>query len=66
MHPIISYELATARIAEVHRQAARHQIARAAIQTRRTRRERGTNPVAGRPAADRARRLLTVLVARSA
>jgi hypothetical protein len=66
MHPNISYELATARIADFHRQAARDQIARAAIQASRTQSERGTNPVASRPAADRARRVLTLLSARSA
>ena len=66
MHPIISRELATARIADVHRHAARHQIARSAIKASRSRRDRGTNPVAGRPAADRARRVLTLPGARSA
>jgi len=66
MHPIISRELATARIADFHRHATRHQIARTAIQASRPCRERGTNPAAGRPAAERARRVLTLPGARSA
>ena len=38
MHPIISYELAKARIAEMHSQARRDALARAARQARRARR----------------------------
>jgi hypothetical protein len=52
MHPVINYELT-------------NQVARAAIQAGRARRERGNNPVASRPAADLARRVLTLLGARS-
>ncbi len=66
MYPIISRELATAPIPDLHCHAARHQIARSAIKASRSRRERGTNPVADRPAADRARRALTLPGARSA
>jgi hypothetical protein len=66
MHPIICYELANPRMADFHRQAKQDQLARAVIQASRPQPERGKNPVAARPAGDRARRALTLLGSRSA
>jgi hypothetical protein len=53
MHPVINYE-------------PTNQVAQAAIQASRAQREPGNNPAASRPAADLARRVLTLPGARSA
>jgi len=66
MHPIMHDELNKARIADLHRQAERDRLARAAAQARRTPREHGKDPVGGRSARVFARRLLIILGARSA
>ena len=65
MHPSISYQLAQARIADLHRQARQHAIARAARQAR-IRHDSGTRPAARQAAGVLARRLRTALAARSA
>jgi hypothetical protein len=67
MNPIIHQELITARIAELHRQAARGRMARAATQARSARTDNGSAPA---PAPARtvtvlARLVITVLGARS-
>lgn len=58
MHPEIHYQLAQARVADLHRQAQRDDQARAASQARRAAQRR--HPVRGLPAV-MARRLLTAL-----
>jgi hypothetical protein len=62
MYPICSYELAKARVADLHHQAQRDALARAARQARRARRHQPGQPPPRHPAAKR--RLLTVLSAR--
>jgi hypothetical protein len=63
MHPIIERDTMQARVAELHRQAQRDRIARAASRTPQTRREkRRRNLVLGRTAV-LARRVLTSLSA---
>ena len=61
MHPLNSYELAKARVADLHRQAQSDALARAARQARRTPADRPGHPA--HPAA--VRRLLTALGART-
>jgi hypothetical protein len=58
-HPTISYHLAQAQIAELHRQAERAHMARAMSQARRTRTSR-SHRVRALPAV-MGRRMLTVL-----
>ncbi len=65
MHPMMSYELAQARIADLRREASRDAIAKAARQVRRARQEGDCNPPARRAAGVLARRLRAALVARS-
>ena len=56
MHPAISYELATARIADLRRRARRDALARAATRaTQRAAADRNRIPVSLRPAARRRR-----------
>jgi hypothetical protein len=59
MHPLISYELAKARVSDLHRQAQHDALARAARRARRTRTRRPGHP----PVA--VRRLLTAPGART-
>ena len=66
MHPTISYQLASVQIADLHRQADRNRAARAALQARRARRERGQNPTAARTPAVLARHTLALFGARGA
>jgi hypothetical protein len=66
MRPLIHHELMNARVADFCRQAEQAQIARAVVQASRARRDRGQNPVAGRPAGVLAHRMLAFLGARSA
>jgi len=63
MHPELHYQLAQARVADLHRQAQRDALARAARRARRKRTRRPGHPAAGYPAA--VRRLLTALGART-
>jgi hypothetical protein len=65
MHPIFRDELNMARIADRHRRAQRHRLARACAQARRARRQYGKAP-AGGAAAVAARRMLIILGARGA
>lgn len=60
MHPIMEYEIAKARIADLQRQADQTAIARAARKA-----SRGLTSPGCHPAAGLARRVLTVLAARS-
>jgi len=62
MYPLSSYELAKARIADLHRQAQRDALARAARQARHPRTHRHGHPA---PAHTAVRRLLTALGARN-
>jgi hypothetical protein len=63
MHPIIERDMMQARVADLHCQADRDRIARAASPTRHTRREeRGSNLMRGRTVI-LARRLLASLSA---
>jgi hypothetical protein len=63
MHPIIEHDVMHARVADLHRQAERDRIARAASQTQRTRQEkRRPNLVLSRTAV-LARRALAILSA---
>jgi hypothetical protein len=48
MHPAIQHDLAQAKIADLHRQAQRHALARTASRARRTRAQR-SHPVRGLP-----------------
>jgi hypothetical protein len=59
MHPAIQHDLAQARIADLHRQAQRDALVRAASQARHARAQR-RHPVRGLPAA-MARRVLAPL-----
>jgi hypothetical protein len=63
MYPSLSYYLATARIAELHHQAQRDALARAARQARRARRRQARQPPPRHPAAER--RLPRLLSGRS-
>ena len=60
MHPELHYQLAQARVADLHRQAQHDAQARAASQARRARAAERRHPVRGLPAV-MARRLLTTL-----
>jgi hypothetical protein len=64
MYPISSYELAKTRAADLHRQAQRDALARAAHQARRARTDRPGRPAPAHPAAP-VRRLLAALGART-
>jgi hypothetical protein len=64
MHPTISYELAQARIADLHHQARRDALGRAARRARRARGRQSVRPAPRLPAIV-ARRALTLLGARS-
>ena len=66
MSPTLRYELMNARVADLHRQAERDRIARAAIKGRRARREHGKEPMPGRNAGVLARRVLSLLAGRGA
>ena len=63
MHTTISYYLAQARIAELHEQARRHALARAARRERRSRRQPSRHPAPARPPFGR--RILTALGVRA-
>lgn len=63
MNPIIHQKLITARIVELHRQAARGRMARAATQARRARTDNGSAPA--RTVTVLARLVIAVLGARS-
>ncbi len=63
MYPLSSYELAETRIADLHRQARRDALARAARQARRAERHEPGHPAPAHPAT--VRRLLTALGART-
>jgi hypothetical protein len=65
MNPIIQQELITARIAELHRQAARGRMARAATQARRARTENGSARAPARTVTVLGRFVIAVLGARS-
>jgi len=62
MYPVTSYELAKARAADLHRQAERDTLARAARRARRARPHQPGRPV---PALPLSRRVLALLGARS-
>jgi hypothetical protein len=64
MHPLTSYELAKTRAADLHRQAQRDALARAARRARRARTHRPGHPAPAHPAAA-VRRLLAALGART-
>jgi hypothetical protein len=64
MYPISNYELAKARAADLHRQAQRDALARAARRSRHTRTHRPRHPAPAHPAAA-VRRLLAALGART-
>ena len=61
MHPALHYELMQARLADLHHQAQRDALARAA---RRARKQQSGHPVPRLPAVA-ARRMVTILSARS-
>jgi hypothetical protein len=63
MYPTSSYELAKTRVADLHRQARRDALARAARRARRARTNRPGHPAPARPAT--VRRLLAALGART-
>ena len=63
MHPTIGYHLAQARAADLHCQAERDTLARAARRARRARTDQPGHPPTGYPAG--VRRLLTALGART-
>lgn len=63
MYPIIGYELAKARAADLHRQAQRDALARAARRARRARTHRPGHPGPAYPAT--VRRLLAALGTRT-
>jgi hypothetical protein len=65
MHPGIHYEIAQARVADLHHQAQRDALALAAGRARRARRDRSRCAVPARPARA-ARRMLAFLLPRSA
>jgi hypothetical protein len=60
MHPAISYQLAQARIADLHRQAQRDALARTAARTRPTRAPRRSQPLHRLPTVV-AHRVLTAM-----
>lgn len=64
MHPTIHYEIAKARTADMHRQAERDRIARAAKQSGPARSDRSWPAMFGYLAGNLARRVLTALGAR--
>jgi hypothetical protein len=64
MYPLSSYELAETRIADLHRQARRDALARAARQARRARTHEPGHSAPAHPAAP-VRRLLTALGVRT-
>ena len=64
MYPITSYELAKAQTADLHRQAQRDALARAARRARHARPDRPGHTAPASPAAA-VRRLLTALSART-
>lgn len=64
MHPITSYEVAKVHIADLHRQAQRDALARAARRAHRVSAHRPGHPAAAAPSAA-VRRLLTALGART-
>jgi hypothetical protein len=65
MYPTIHYEIAKARVAELHQQAQRDALARVARRARRAERQQSRH-LASRLPGVAARRVLTVLGARSA
>jgi hypothetical protein len=65
MNPATSYDLAQARIADLHAQAQRARLARAARRPRHPRAHQRRHPAPALRAAAAARRVLTVLGARS-
>jgi hypothetical protein len=60
MHPIIHRDMMQARVADLHRQAQRDALARAAGRARLARTPRHSHPIRGLPAVA-VRRMLTVL-----
>jgi hypothetical protein len=65
MHPPFHHELATARVADLHQQAARERTAKAASHTRRPHKHHRTRPVPGPTVTSLARRALTLAGGRS-
>jgi hypothetical protein len=65
MHPAISYQLARARITDLHRQAQRDALASAAQRARRAQRRPSEQPAHALPTLG-LRRALTVLLGRRA
>jgi hypothetical protein len=65
MYSALSYDLMQARVADMHRQAQRDALARAARGERRARRPQSGHPAHSLPAVA-ARRVLAVLTARGA
>jgi hypothetical protein len=65
MNPIIHQELVKARIADLHRQAARDSMARAATHARRARTQNGSLPAPARTGTLLARLMIAVLGALS-
>ena len=65
MNPIIHNELMKARVADLHHQAGRDRLARAAATDRRARAEHGWLLVASHAATVLARRIVTIVGARS-
>jgi hypothetical protein len=64
MHPTIHYQIAQARVADLHHQAQRDALARAARQARAAQRHRGTRPML-QLTTTVPRRVLTALRART-
>jgi hypothetical protein len=64
MHPALHYDLMQARLADLHHQAQRDALAHAARRARRARKQQSGRPVPRLPAVA-ARRVLTILSARS-
>jgi hypothetical protein len=65
MNPTIHHELMKARIADLHRQAARDRMARAATRARRARTPNGSLPAPARTVTVLARVMVAALGARS-
>ena len=65
MHPAINHELSKARAADLHRQAERDTLARAASRALRARTQQGSHPVPRLPSPGLARRIFTLLAAHS-
>jgi hypothetical protein len=60
MHPTLHHEMATARIADLHHQAARQRAAKAAVRARRAQPHHRTPPAPGLIITSLARRAITL------